>query len=351
MIKRLHWLILKSFIGPFMATFIIAMFVLIMQFLWKYIDDLMGKGLDFEIVMELLLYASADLIPMALPLALLLSSIMVLGKFGELNELTAMKSAGLSLFRIILPLTTIVVAMSIGAFFFSNYTWPSAHFQMRVLINDIQGQKTALLINENEYYNGIDGYSIKVEEKIDDSHFKKVFIADHNGQNSYKWREIYAESAEMQRSKDGATLLVTLEDGFTDEELHVNATGLGEFPFRHTDFGKLKIAMDLSNFTLDRTDKNGYRESILFKNYWQLTEDVDSMHTMMDFRLAQTIQNAKNKLFLFRDSNLVSYDTVQSIAFNPDTLETGLLNVLVNSANNNLRRSKQDLSKSQGNHS
>src|SRR5690606_6127272 len=127
--------IIKSFIGPFLATFFIAMVFLIMQFLWKYIDDLMGKGLDLEIVGELLFYASADLLPMALPLALLLSSIMVMGKFGEDNELTAMKSAGLSLFRIMLPLTIMVLVMSVGAFLFSNYTWPSAHFEMRVLIN------------------------------------------------------------------------------------------------------------------------------------------------------------------------------------------------------------------------
>ena len=116
--------------GPFLATFVIAMFFLVMQFLWKYIDDLMGKGLELEVILELLLYACADLIPMALPLALLLSSIMVFGRLGEQSELTAMKSAGLSLFRIFWPLIVLVMFMSGGAYLFSNYTRPSADCMM-----------------------------------------------------------------------------------------------------------------------------------------------------------------------------------------------------------------------------
>ena len=119
-IKRLHIFILKSYIGPFILTFFISIFLLLMQFLWKYIDDLVGKGLDFMVITELLLYASAGLVPLALPLAILLSSIMTFGNLGENYELMALKSAGISLVRIMLPLIIFITFISVGAFFFSN---------------------------------------------------------------------------------------------------------------------------------------------------------------------------------------------------------------------------------------
>ncbi len=286
-----------------MATFCISMVFLVMQFLWKYIDDLMGKGLGNEIILELLLYASADLIPMALPLAVLLSSIMVFGKFGELSELTAMKSTGISLFRIFLPLTTLVFIMSIGGFFFSNYTWPSAHFKMRVLISDIANQKTSLQFKEGEYFNEIPDHSIYIGKKIDDSHFEKITISDMTVGQGYRWREIYAERAEIKKSKDGAILLINLYDGFSDEELVPNSAQKIANPFRHTDFKKLSLTLDLSQFTLRRTDLGGYQESLLFKNYEQLSEDADSLKNTRNTIIQKSNSILKNKLFLFRDTN------------------------------------------------
>ncbi len=274
-----------------------------MQFLWKYIDDLMGKGLGNDIIFELLLYASADLIPMALPLAVLLSSIMVFGRFGEQSELTAMKSAGISLFRIFLPLTTLVFFMSVGGFFFSNYTWPSAHFKMRVLVSDIANQKTTLNFKEGEYFNDIPDHSIYIGKKIDESHFEDIIISDMTVGQGYRWREIYAEKAEILKSKDGAILLIRLYDGFSDEELVPNSAQKIQNPFRHTDFKRLSLTMDLSQFTLQRTDLGGYQESLLFKNYEQLTQDADSLSDARATVIKRSNSVLKNKLFLFRDTN------------------------------------------------
>ena len=126
---KLTRLVIASYLGPFILTFAIAMVFLILQFLWKYVDDLMGKGLEWYVVAELLFYASANLVPMALPLAILLSSIMVFGNLGESSELTAMRSAGLSLMRIMRPLIIFIAFISISAFFFANYLWPVANMK------------------------------------------------------------------------------------------------------------------------------------------------------------------------------------------------------------------------------
>ncbi len=319
--KKLHWLIIKSFIGPFLATFAIAMAFLVMQFLWKYIDDLMGKGLGTDVILELLLYASADLIPMAVPLAILLSSIMVFGKFGELSELTSMKSAGMSLFKIFRPLTVMVIGLSISAFFYSNYTWPTAHFKMRVLISDIANQKTSLSFKEGEYYNEIPDHSIYIGKKFDDSHFGDVFISDLKVGQSYKWREIYAEKAGIKKSEDGTTLLINLYNGFSDEELMPNPSQGQQNGFRHMDFEKLALTMDLSSFTLDRTETDNYQESILYKTLQQMNRDVDSLYKVKDTYINQTKNVLKQKLFVFRDTVHNDVSKVELISADLDNYE------------------------------
>jgi len=144
--KKLDQLVIKSFIGPLILTFCIAQFVLIMQFLWKYIDDLVGKGLNTWVLIQLLAYASAKLVPLALPLAVLLASIMTYGSFGEHFELTAVKSAGISLLRFMRPLVYTVTAISIFAFFFSNNMLPLANLKFNALLYDIRNQKPTMAL-------------------------------------------------------------------------------------------------------------------------------------------------------------------------------------------------------------
>ena len=136
-----------------------------MQFLWKYIDDLVGKGLDTYTILQLLFYASARFIPLALPISILLSSIMTFGNIGEKNELLAIKSAGISLKKCMYPLSVLVVFLSIGSFLFSNYVMPIANLKAGTLLYDIRKQKPALNIKEGVFYNGLKGFSIKIDSK------------------------------------------------------------------------------------------------------------------------------------------------------------------------------------------
>ena len=154
MVRKIFKLTVISFIGPFIVTFFVVLFFLVMQFLWKYVDDLVGKGLEWYMILQLLLYSSATFVPLALPLAVLLSSIMSFGKIAETNELLALKSSGASLVRVMVPLITIVAIISVGAFFFSDDIIPRANLKFWSLLYDMQQKRPALDIREGVYYNG-----------------------------------------------------------------------------------------------------------------------------------------------------------------------------------------------------
>ena len=200
-------------------TFFIVMFVLLMQFLWKYIDDLVGKGLDWTIISELLLYASAGLVPMALPLSTLLASLMTLGNLGENNELLAMKSAGISLPRIMLPLIVVTVLISSGAFFFSNNVLPYTNLKITSLLYDVKQQRPELQLKEGVFYNGIEGMSVKIGEKNHNTNLlKRIMIYDHRS-NDGNITVTVADSGYMRVTTDERHLVVTLYNGYTYEEV------------------------------------------------------------------------------------------------------------------------------------
>lgn len=163
--KTVHKLILKSYLGPMILTFFIVMFVLIMQFMWRYIDELVGKGLDMSVIGELMFWAAMTLIPMGLPLATLLAAIMTLGNLGENYELLALKSAGISLPRILRPLIIVVGAISISSFFVANNLVPYATKKIYALLYDIRQQKQSIEFKDGIFFNGIDNMSIRVGEQ------------------------------------------------------------------------------------------------------------------------------------------------------------------------------------------
>jgi lipopolysaccharide export system permease protein len=194
--------------GPFIMTFFIALFVLLMQFLWKYVDDLIGKGLEWYIITELMIYACASLVPLALPLAILLSSIMTFGNMGENYELVAMKSAGLSIQRIMAPLVIQTSLVCLLAFYFSNNILPVANLKMGTLLYDITHQKPAIEIKEGIFYNGIDNYSIRVGKKEDNGNLlKNLMIYDHSGRRGSN-KVIIAESGTMTFSPDNQYMIL-----------------------------------------------------------------------------------------------------------------------------------------------
>lgn len=167
--KTIYKLILKSYIGPMFATFFIVIFILMMNFVWRYIDDLVGKGLDAAVIIELIMYATVNMIQMGLPLAVLLATIMTMGNLGENYELLAMKSAGMSLLKIVRPLVFVVLLISIGSFFIINNLAPYSNKKMFSIIHDIQRQNQALEFQDGLFFNGIDNMSIRVEHQNPES--------------------------------------------------------------------------------------------------------------------------------------------------------------------------------------
>jgi len=257
-VKKLHSLILKSYLGPFFLTFFIALFVFLLQFLWKYIDDLVGKGLDFSVISELLFYTSITFIPMALPLAILLSSIMLLGDMGENNELLAFKSAGVSLLRIISPLIVLTIFISISAFFFSNNILPYTTLKMRSLLSDIQHTKPEINIQSGVFLSNIKDYRIKVGRKSSDGKMLyDMMIYDHTkgkGNESV----LVADSGKVYITEDKKHMAFVLYSGADYQEL--NAKNSNEiFPVQKHSFSKEKILFEIEGFGLKRYLSNIYR--------------------------------------------------------------------------------------------
>ncbi len=294
---------LKSFIGPFVATFFISMFVLIMQFLWRMIDDLVGKGLDFAVIAELLFYVAITLVPMALPLAVLLSSIMTFGSLGENYELIALKSAGISLYRIMKPLIFLIVFLTVMAFVFSNNILPVANLKMYTLIGDIRRQKPEMSFKEGIFTNDLEGYSIKID-KIDKNTgmMYNMLIYNHkDGTGNYEVTK--ADSGMMLSDLKTNTLELVLYHGhtYTDEGLK-NINARKTFPFRRLKFDKQTVLIDLPGTDLQRSEEGTMRSYSMMLNLKQLNYTIDSLQAFLSQKkagdtkrlLANNYQKSKN---------------------------------------------------------
>jgi lipopolysaccharide export system permease protein len=262
------------------------MFILIMQFFWVYIDDLMGKGLSIWVILELLFYVSASLIPLALPLAILLSSLMTFGNMAESNELTALKSSGLSLLKIMRPLTLVVIGISFFTFYFANYVIPVANLKWHSLIYDIQNTKLSTLIKPGVYTTELDGYAIKVKSGSD-SVFHGITIYDHSQQNALK--TIKAKHAKIYRSVSGNYLFLDLRNGTIFEEMELanyemlniglpNAGATSTHPDRISTFERATYKMNVTGFSLKRSDEAIFQDKFEMLNVFQINHATDSLH-------------------------------------------------------------------------
>lgn len=280
--KKIDKLLLRSFLGPFVLTFFIALFVLLMQFLWKWVDELVGKGLDGVIISKLLFYTSATLVPLALPLAILLASIMTFGNLAEHFELTALKSSGISLQRIMRPLIIAALFISMAAFYFSNYVLPIANLKMQTLLHDVRNQKFTLLIKEGIYYNGIDGYVIKIDKKDPDGKtIYNVTIYDHSD-NSGNIKMVMAKKGLMQMSDDERYLIVTLFNGSSYEETRKTTGRNDTRPMTRTEFTEEKIRFDLGQFKMSRTNEDIYKDNFQMLSIRQLGIAIDSLESRIN---------------------------------------------------------------------
>ena len=276
LMKRLHLFLIKTFLGPFIATFFITVFILLMQFLWKYIDDLVGKGLDFSQISELLFYATARFIPLAAPIAMLLSSVMVFGKLAEQYELVALKSSGISLYKLLFPLLVLVTIISFCSFLFSNYVMPIANLKNGAMIYDIQKKKPALNIKEGVFYKDIEGFSIKVNEKDNDGTIlKDIIIYDHTSSKGNN-KVLIARKGKMKLTLDEKYLELFLFDGHSYYEI-LEKGGRKKKPFRTTHFKKEMIRFNLESFNVIKNSEKLYKGHYAMLNNKQLSIAIDSL--------------------------------------------------------------------------
>ena len=311
--KRLHLFLIKSFLGPFIATFFIAIFLLLMQFLWKYIDDLVGKGLEFSQIAELIFYASARFVPVALPIAMLLASVMVFGKLGENYELVALKSSGISLIRILYPLTIFVIIIGYSSFLFSNYVMPIANLKNGSMIYDIQKKKPALNIKEGIFYKEIEGFSIKVAEKgADGKTLNNIIIYDHTAKNGND-KVIIAESGIMQLTKDEQFLELILYNGHSYIDISKNKRK-GDKPYRTTHFKEDLIRFDLSSFSTMNNSEALYKGHYAMLSNKQLAIAIDSLNLKFTDRKETFSNNIKVKYNLESESDsLIAFEPFSTI--------------------------------------
>jgi len=266
-------------------TFFIVLFLLLMQFLWRYIDELVGKGLEFKIIGELLVYASSSLVPLALPLAILLSSLMTFGNMGEYYELTAMKSSGISLRRIMLPLVILVMLISAGAFFFANNVLPVTNLKMKSLLYDVRNQRPEVQIMEGVFYNGIDNFSIRVNRKDPVTNMLyDIKIYDHTSHKGNVSITL-ADSGRMKMTADRRNLIVTLWSGYSYNELdEKRRKQTRNFPHRMDRFGEQRTIIEMSGFELLRSDESIFRNSYSMLNLSQLAHTRDSLRRQLDIK-------------------------------------------------------------------
>lgn len=306
MYKKLHRLVLTAYLGPFLLTFFIAMFFLIMQFLWKYIDDLLGKGLEASILTELMFYASANLVPMALPIAILLSSIMTFGNLAESNEMTAMKSAGLSNLKIMKPLIIFIFFIAIGSFFFANYTWPVANLKFRALIHDIANQRPSMQFREKVFNNDLKDLCIRIDEKVKSKkdHFKGIRIADHsqnaNGQHPLYKKDIVADEGNIKKTAGNQYMILTMTNGIIEEELTRGMDSTDVFPHQSTQFTEAKIRIDLSSLKLQRTNTDLFKDLYEMFNMEQLNFAIDSVTDRNQKMYLNFAESFKSSFLIFR---------------------------------------------------
>lgn len=275
--KRLNWFIIKSFLGPLVATFFICMFILLMQFLWMYIDDIVGKGLDSSVIAELLFYMCLRLVPMALPLAVLLASIMTFGNLGENYELIACKASGISLLKVMRPLIVLVVIITAFAFVFSNNIVPIAELKGGVLLHDIKKTKPEMIFKEG-VFTKLQNFSIKVD-KIDKETgmMYDIIVYNHQGRVSNNNDITVADSGRiMMDAHSGNTQFIFYSGSMYKEDDDMNRDKLNE-PYTRIHFGEQMMRMHSKGDEFERSDEGIFSNGYRMLNVIQLDNKKDTL--------------------------------------------------------------------------
>ncbi len=285
--KTIHKLVLKAYLGPLIMTFFIVTFVLMMNFVWRFIEDLTGKGLSADVILELIFYATINMIPLGLPLAMLLAGIMTMGNMGENFELQAMKSAGMSLMRIMQPLIIVTFIISVASFFLVNNLVPYAYKRSMIILSDIKRQKQVLEFKDGLFFNGIhEDMSIRVEHQDPETGLlHNVLIYDSRSQGG-NMTTTMAETGYIRLSDDKKFLLVTLYNGDNYQQTR-NSRWYTKNSLRHDKFDVQDMAIRMEGFDFQQSD-NTMVNSSQAKNIVELQHAIDSLDVTVEEAIARS---------------------------------------------------------------
>lgn len=315
MIRKLHILILRSYMGPFIMAFSIIMFLLVMQFMALYISDIAGKGITASVLLRLFSYAAAKLVVTALPVSLLAAGLMTLGGMGEHYELAAIKSCGINLFKLSAPLIIFSILLTIGGMYFSFYTVPQANLKFFSLLYDVQRKKAELAIAPGYFYYDIDGYTIRINDKNKKTGMMYGFLLYNHSENRGNVDVISADSARMMLEPGYSQLRLVLYHGSRYEDYRPE-NGKNTYPFARTYFDSLYYRMQLSGFGLERTDEQ------LFARH-QITMIKDSLEVA---RVRKEEEVAKDDaLFTQNIRPFTGIDSATLFKKLPDTAQDSLV--------------------------
>ncbi len=297
--KKIHIFMLKSFGGPLAMTFFISLFILVMQGLWRYADDIVGKGLEISVMAELLFYVALQVVPMALPLAILLASLMTFGNLGEHYELTALKASGISLFRMMRSLIVMTVIVSVITFWFSNNVLPVANLKFYTLLYSVRQARPELEIKERVYYDGVDGFRIKIEKKNPKTGMMyDILIHDHRDKINRNINVTMADSGKMDIDNSTGTIKLTLYSGVTyDEKVNFSNSRMTEKAkqmYRHDEFSTEIFNVKVDGLDFSMTDESVFKSNDRMKDYDQLSHDADSLRHVQDSITDDMLRQASN---------------------------------------------------------
>lgn len=330
MMVRVHRLVIKAYIGPLAATFFIILFILMMNFVWRYIDELTGKGLDFFTISELVICATANMVPMGLPLALLLSSIMALGNLGEHYELLAMKSAGMSIMRILQPLMIIVGVISIFSFYLANDIVPAANQRMYDILFDIREQRQELQFQDGMFFNGLPNMSIRVEKQdAKTNELKDVLIFDTRSTNGDMTTTI-AESGHIHMSDDKAFLFVTLHNGRTYEHTR-SGQWYDKNSIRIHEFTRQDATIPVDKVALPDKELSREFSKTRTRNMSGLQDLMDSLQLEVEYYNVMSLTPSVKRQIFVRDTTIFPDDSlhIDRTAFNPIDVYDSISNLSI----------------------
>ena len=310
MMKKIDTLLIRSFVPPFVLAFFIAIFVLVMQFLWNFIDEIIGKGVSTIDLVELLFYRSLSLFPLALPIGVLLAGVMVFGNLSEKYELSSLKSAGVSLLRIMLPVIALGGLVALFSIFCSNTLIPLSNLKFQSRLYDIRNQKPALSLEEGVFNDDFRGFSIRIGKKYPDNRrIEDILIYDQSSSTRRQYSMLYAERGEMFISDDGRDFVMKLYDGMQYQELQRTTNAQG-FPFARTAFDEWTKQFDLSEFELSYTDEELFKSHHSMKSVKKLLYEIDTI----EVQFARTLERG------YHDFNNVLTNRVKAGLVKPDTM-------------------------------